>query len=391
MATHYSLSARCRVALWHTRANEEPGPRLAAALIQTVVPSAPDDMRMIAPVVMEATRDRHLERTRAGRSRAPTLTPRRFGTLVAVLLTATVAVVAAGTAAARPSCLGHRATMVGNRHANHIKGTPHRDVIAALGGKDVIMGDGGRDIICGGGGSDRLFGGNHPNRLHRDQPTKLIGGPGSDHINGGFNRDFIVGDNASRAGNATGPVGRDHLDGDFGNDYVVGDNFSRFDAEGGKHDALLGGKGGDTLIGDSAVTGGGTARGGGRDHFESQSGKDFEVGDSFSPGGKAAGGGNDTINAGPQRDLVAGDSYTKTGLAIGAGRDHINLRPGPDTGYGDNHAARPRGRVRGGKHDVITGAGGIDRLFGGPGHDICNGGRGHHDRARQCEFVREIP
>jgi Ca2+-binding RTX toxin-like protein len=346
---------------------------------------------MITSVSAEAMRGRHLGHARSERSCGPAPISPRSLALIGAVLAASATLLAAATAAARPTCLGHRATIVGNHLGNHIKGTPHADVIAALGGRDVVIGNGGRDIICGGGGRDRLFGGNRPNRLHRDQPTKLIGGPGNDDIHGSFASDFIVGDNASRAGDATGPVGRDHLDGDFGNDYIVGDNFSRFDARGGKHDVLLGQKGNDTMIGDSAVTGDGTARGGGNDHFESMSDKDFEVGDSYSPAGRAAGGGKDVINAGPQRDLVVGDSYTKTGIAIGSGRDQIHGRPGPDTLYGDNHAASRRGKVRGGKHDFIGGAGGIDHLYGGPAHDICNGGRGHHDSARQCEFVREVP
>ncbi len=345
---------------------------------------------MIAPVAVAATRDRRRVRARTGgwtirlgRSRCLALI---FGAVVA-----SVTLAVAATAAARPKCLGHRATIVGNGKGNHIKGTPHADVIAALGGRDVIHGNGGRDIICGGAGNDRIYGGNQPNRLHRDQPTKLVGGPGNDRIDGGFASDFIVGDSASLGSDATGRVGHDHLDGDFGNDYIVGDNYSRFDAKGGKHDVLLGQKGNDTIIGDSAVTGSGTARGGGNDHFESMSDKDFEVGDSYSPYGRAIGGGKDELNAGPQRDFIVGDSYTKTGRAVGAGRDQIHARPGPDTAYGDDYAARPQGRVRGGKHDFIGGAGGIDHLFGGPGRDTCNGGHGHRDSARQCEFVLEVP
>ena len=181
---------------------------------------------MIAPVVMEATRDRHPERTRGGRSCAPTRTSRRFLTLAAVMLAATMALVGAATAAARPSCMGHKATKVGNRHGNHIKGTHHRDVIAALGGRDVIISNGGRDVICGGGGNDRIIGGSHPSRLRRDDPSKLIGGPGNDYILGGYDNDFIVGDNAKVSANAIGHVGKDKLDGDYGHDFIVGDNYS---------------------------------------------------------------------------------------------------------------------------------------------------------------------
>jgi Ca2+-binding RTX toxin-like protein len=300
-------------------------------------------------------------------------------------------VVVPSTAAARAQCFGHKATIVGNGHGNHIKGTGHKDVIAGLGGRDVIISNGGRDLICGGPGNDRIFGGSHPSRLRRDDPSTLVGGPGNDLIHGGHDNDLIIGDNANLSGDARGHNGKDELDGDFGRDYMVGDNYSRFDAKGGKHDVLLGQKQNDTLIGDSAVTGRGTARGGGNDHFESMSDKDFEVGDSYSPFGRAAGGGKDTINAGPQGDFIVGDSYTKTGVAMGSGRDHIHARPGPDTAYGDNYAARRQGRTSGGAHDSIGGAGGIDHLFGGPARDICNGGKGHRDSARRCEYVLEVP
>jgi hypothetical protein len=90
----------------------------------------------------------------------------------------------------------------------------------------------------------------------------LIGGPGNDYIDGGFDDDFIVGDNVSLRGNAIGHVGKDFLEGEFGADRIVGDNFSRHNARGGVHDKIRGQKGKDFFVGDSMVTGGGTARGG---------------------------------------------------------------------------------------------------------------------------------
>ena len=198
---------------------------------------------MIAPVAVEATRDRHSVRVGRLHSRATRIAG--FPALMAVVFAGLALLATAAAAGARPRCFGHKATIVGNHRANHIKGTPHADVIVGKGGRDKIRGNGGRDIICGGGGPDRILGGNQPNRLRNDKPSTLIGGPGNDKIHGSFASDFIVGDNASR-GNAIGRVGRDHLDGDFGNDHVVGDNFSRSDAKGGKHDWLSGQKGNDT-------------------------------------------------------------------------------------------------------------------------------------------------
>ena len=178
-------------------------------------------------------------------------------------------------------------------------------------------------------------------------PTQLIGGSGSDRIDGGFSNDFIVGDAANKGGNATGAVGHDHLDGDFGNDYIVGDNFSRFSARGGKHDALLGQKGNDTIIGDSAVTGHGSARGGGNDHFESMSDKDFEVGDSFSPGRESGRRRQGRAQRRAAARLIVGDSFTRTGLAVGAGRDQIHARPGPDVGLRRQPRRPPAGPRQG--------------------------------------------
>jgi hypothetical protein len=53
----------------------------------------------------------------------------RLATVVG-LLTA-LALAAASAAEARPTCFGKRATIVGNKHGNHISGTAHRDVIVA--------------------------------------------------------------------------------------------------------------------------------------------------------------------------------------------------------------------------------------------------------------------
>ncbi len=143
--------------------------------------------------------------------------------------------------------------------------------------------------------------------------STLIGGPGNDNIHGSFASDFIVGDNASR-GNAIGRVGRDHLDGDFGNDHIVGDNFSRSNAKGGKHDWLRGQKGDDTMIGDSQVTGSGTARGGGNDHFDLGLRRRLRGRRQLlARRARRRAGARTSINAGPQRDFIVGDSYTKTG------------------------------------------------------------------------------
>jgi RTX calcium-binding nonapeptide repeat (4 copies) len=74
--------------------------------------------------------------------------------------------------AARPSCLGVRATIVGTAKADVLRGTQKRDVIVALAGSDRVYGHGGDDLLCGGAGDDLLDGG--PGR------NSLAGGPGRD-------------------------------------------------------------------------------------------------------------------------------------------------------------------------------------------------------------------
>ena len=200
-------------------------------------------------------------------------------------------------------------------------------------------------MICGGPGNDRILGGSHPSRLKRDDPSVLIGGPGNDYIDGGFDDDFIVGDNANLSGDAIGHVGKDFLEGEFGDDHVVGDNYSNFDARGGVHDKIRGQKGDDCFVGDSEVTGDGTATGGGNDHFEGSSDCDFEVGDSYSPHGTAIGGGDDEINAGPGRRLRSSATATRRpGSPEGSGEDQLHSLWGNDIAYGDNYAASPAGR-----------------------------------------------
>lgn len=73
---------------------------------------------------------------------------------------------ATAAAAAKPSCAGLKATIVGNAKANRIKGTPRRDVIVAGAGNDTIRGLGGNDVVCGGEGADKIYGGPGNDRLY---------------------------------------------------------------------------------------------------------------------------------------------------------------------------------------------------------------------------------
>ena len=158
---------------------------------------AADDSPMIAPVACGGNAGPPLGACRPA-------APARPGSpgllaLMAVVFAGLALLATAAAAGARPRCFGHKATIVGNHRANHIKGTPHADVIVGLGGSDTIIGNGGRDVICGGAGTiDRRR--QPPTPAQARQATTLIGGPGKDHIDGSFADDFIVGDNANLSG-----------------------------------------------------------------------------------------------------------------------------------------------------------------------------------------------
>jgi hypothetical protein len=74
--------------------------------------------------------------------------------------------------AARPTCKGIRATIVGTERNDVRKGTSRRDVMVGLAGNDKLSGLAGNDLICGGKGNDKLSG-----KAGRDT---LKGGPGKD-------------------------------------------------------------------------------------------------------------------------------------------------------------------------------------------------------------------
>ena len=137
------------------------------------------------------------------------------------------------------------------------------------------------------------------------------------------------------------------------------------------------------MIGDSAVTGAGTAQGGARDHFESSSGNDLVVGDSYSPGGHAVGGGRDKMSTGPGGTSRSATATRETGVAEGAGDDELHLLAGSDVGYGDNYA-QAGGQAIGGGEDELGGGPGEDWLFAGPAVDRCSGGPGP-DHIHDCE------
>lgn len=88
----------------------------------------------------------------------------------------------ASQGAARPTCDGHVATIVGNAGPNELHGTRGADVIVGLGGNDDIEAGGGNDIVCGNRGNDEMEG--------KRGNDRLFGGRGFDKAEGDLGRDF---------------------------------------------------------------------------------------------------------------------------------------------------------------------------------------------------------
>ena len=142
--------------------------------------------------------------------------------------------IAAPVSAAKPKCMGQKATIIGTAGADVITGTPKRDVIVAKGGDDVIFGRGGNDLICAGAGDDRVAGNGGSDRI--------AGQVGDDRLFGGAANDWLFGGAGSDV--AGGGGGRDRLFGGPDADRLFG---------GTGPDVIGGGKGNDTLNGGIGV------------------------------------------------------------------------------------------------------------------------------------------
>jgi beta-glucanase (GH16 family) len=123
----------------------------------------------------------------------------RFLAVGAIALLSALAFFGARGAAASPTCLGHKATIVGTRGADHLVGIASRDVIVAGRGHDRVYGREGNDLVCGGPGRDVLVLG--------PEADKATSGRGRDRIEGRGGQDILI-----------GGAGTDLLDGGTGTD-----------------------------------------------------------------------------------------------------------------------------------------------------------------------------
>jgi len=140
----------------------------------------------------------------------------------------------AGPAAARPSCGGKKATIVGGPGGQTLKGTKGRDVIVGGGGDDRIVGLLSKDTLCGGPGDDEIMGGLNKDTIYGEGGDDYLdGSEGKEKIYGGAGADILLGDS-----------GADRLHGGGGGDRVLG---------GIQDDKLWGDAGADAMIGGHGI------------------------------------------------------------------------------------------------------------------------------------------
>jgi Ca2+-binding RTX toxin-like protein len=303
-------------------------------------------------------------------------------------------------------CFGKRATIVGTRGADRIRGTKRDDVIWAGAGDDVIKGLHRRDIVCAGPGDDlvrdvrgavKIHGGTGNDRIVAEVAWQMRGGGGADELvitdasaslRGGPGPDLLSARGRARERRYTGfGLGGPCLDYTRARRGVLVDLANGY-ARGQGLDRIVGlrcartSRYGDVVIG--------TARGddlytrGGRDRIHARGGHDFVQ----------AGPGADLLELGAGNDRADGDGgadrmYGRAGddflvgfnasdyISGGKGDDRVHAGlfcdPGSSYGLGVLDTA-PNTLLGGPGNDYLTGDLGDDYLHGGPGFDRGTGG-----------------
>ncbi|MGF6231837.1 Ca2+-binding RTX toxin-like protein [Inquilinus ginsengisoli] len=247
--------------------------------------------------------------------------------------------------------------------------TAFNDTLNGLGGNDIIHGGGGIDLIDGGLGDDTMVGG--------AGDDVLTGGAGMDRFEGGSGIDTVSYAAAIAGvtlnllnGVGSGGSGRDS----YGDSAVDMEN-------------IIGGLGGDTLIGSNAV--GNVLNGAaGDDELDGLNGDDTLIGgagDDHLTGGSGA----DQLDGGAGIDLIdyAGSAAVTINLSTGTasgGHAAGDTFSGIENVYGafvvndiltgsdGNNLLDGRGG-----NDILNGLGGTDILLGADDDDILNGGAGN--------------
>ncbi|OWJ63580.1 calcium-binding protein [Inquilinus limosus] len=246
--------------------------------------------------------------------------------------------------------------------------TAFGDTLGGLAGNDIIYGGGGIDLIDGGVGDDKLVGGDGNDVLH--------GGAGGDRFEGGAGIDTVTYADAIAAVVVSLLSGV----GSGGNNDSTGDSF--VDVEN-----VIGGAGGDTIIGNNVAANVLTGNDG-NDDLEGLGGNDTLIGgagDDHLTGGSGA----DQIDGGAGIDLVdyAGSLAVTINLSTGTasgGDAEGDVLSGIENVYGaflvndvlTGSAGNNLLDGRGGD-DILSGLGGADILRGHDDDDILNGGDGN--------------
>ena len=222
--------------------------------------------------------------------------------------------------------------ITGSALAESITGGEASDSISGMAGDDTLDGGLGNDTLSGGDGDDDLLG-----DVGADQ---LVGGAGNDDLSGDADADQLVGG----TGNDTlsGGEGNDTLNGGDGDDDLLGDVGA---------DQLVGGAGKDILDG-----------GVGDDWLYGGAGDDIlvaEDSDALIDGGA----GTDTVQF---DDAVSALNLINSDLV---GVEVVKITSTDSYTYDFSEQGESL-TIRGGSHDdIIIGAKGVDKLYGGDGDD----------------------
>jgi Ca2+-binding RTX toxin-like protein len=239
--------------------------------------------------------------------------------------------------------------LTGSQHGDSLTGSSVANMLQGLNGNDTILGDAGNDTIDGGLGNDSILG--------DAGSDSILGGAGNDTIDGGADADSIDGggdiDLVSYESSSIGIVA--WLDGNAGvYGDAAGDRISNVEN--------LTGSGYNDTLGASSATNH-IAGGGGVDIVSyanasaavtvnlaqpTQSGSNWESGDSYTNvEGVAGSGHNDMLTGDAENNLLYGN----------AGADTLTGASGDDSLYGGDN------------DDVLVGGAGADYMDGGGGID----------------------
>jgi Ca2+-binding RTX toxin-like protein len=227
------------------------------------------------------------------------------------------------------------------------------DMLITAAGSDLVYGGAGNDTISTNHGFDTVYAGLGNDKVSTgDHDDYIAGEAGNDTLDGNNGNDSIYGGDGDDS--VTGGAGRDNIHGNAGFDEVnYKDHFQPVvvrltgasnngqsgenDTVGVSFEAIRGGSGADTLIGNGVAN-----------RIWGESGDDVI----------RAGDGNDTVDAGFGDDSVWGEGGADS-LDGYLGDDELFAGGGDDTVIG--HYGQDR---------LITLGGGKDKAVGGVGHDI---------------------